>query len=276
MPCRLSRVLGTVCIIYAHGLKRYVFIFFHNDLCFNVSQQQYLPSEGNEMGFLKYSHGKCVDCPDDGDDANVAAKYTVANFKQGGMAQDLHIFPHATSWELDHFFSNSYHMALSDIKSEYVFPRTAEQANKINKHGKNDSTGVTKWWVQKFQSICTFKNGTRENGPNFCERDHKFTDGFCSHSGKKYMITEMSRYLNPIYLIFRAGWTVKNAHTLFDYIVKNGHHDVQAAKICAGWTSRWNNEVWGGYTNRLSDLSPGTQDQFELFTKELFCCQQEM
>ena len=50
------------------------------------------------------------------------------------------------------------------------------------------------------------------------------------HSGKKFAVRPMGRELNPIYVIFRAGWEVRNSHTLFDYLVNKDvaqDHDIR-------------------------------------------------
>jgi hypothetical protein len=228
---------------------------------------------GNEMGYLQHKHGKCVDCSESGVMDNVAAAYVVNNFKQGGTSQLMHIFPHATNWELDHLFALSYHMALSDSSSDYIFPRTSEAALKTNKDDKNDSTGVSKVWSDKFARVqSNMHKATQhlEDRSPHSSLDHEFTPGLCSHSGKKYAITEMGRTLSPIYLMFRAGWSLENIHTLFDYIVRDAHHDVKAAKTCAGWKAKWNDEIWGGYSNQMSDLDEQTHAKFDQFTKALF------
>ncbi|CAJ1957438.1 unnamed protein product [Cylindrotheca closterium] len=237
-------------------------------LCIALTQ---LASRGNEMGYLKHQHGRVVDCPDGGQH-NVAAAYDVINFKQAGTSQLMHIFPHATHWELDYLFAVAYHMALTDSGSDYVFPRTSEAALKSNKDNKNDSTGVSKVWSEKFKQVLSqiekVKEAMKASGTS--SRHHTFTPNLCSHSGKKYALNEMGRTLSPIYLIFRAGWTIQNLHTLFDYLIRDAHHDVKAAKTCAGWTAKWNDEIWGGFSNFLEDLDPATTDQFDAFTKYLF------
>ena len=50
----------------------------------------------------------------------------------------------------------------------------------------------------------------------------------------------------------------------------HAHHDVKAAKTCAGWKAKWNDEIWGGYSNQMSDLDKQTHAKFDQFTKALF------
>jgi len=224
------------------------------------------------MGYLKHGHGRCVDCPSSG---GLAGAYEVSNFKQRGTYQLMHIFPHATNWELDWYFAQAYHMCLSQSNSEYIFPHTSQAALKTNKEDKYDSSGVSKMWGDRFKCVlrkmedAKAKLAALTGAPSYLS--HKFTPGLCSHSPRKFIITEMGRTLRAIYVIFRAGWTVQNVHTIFDYIVKDSHHDVEAAKTCAGWKNKWNDHIWGGYSNQLSDLaSPEERDKFDEFTIILF------
>ena len=85
----------------------------------------------------------------------------------------------------------------------------------------------------------------------------------------------MGRSLNAIYVIFRAGWTIENAHTLFDYLIRDVHHDIQAAKACAGWSTKYHDEVWGGYSNQMGDLDASDQELFDRFTTNIFACHEQ-
>ena len=107
------------------------------------------------------------------------------------------------------------------------------------------------------------------------ELPDELTHGLCSHSGKTYSIREMGRYLSPIYIIFRAGWEMRNAHTMFDYLVKDVHHDITAAKLCAGSTIKWFDEIWGVYNSSIADLKVEL-DQFDSFCCHLFKNQAEV
>ena len=92
----------------------------------------------------------------------------------------------------------------------------------------------------------------------------------CSHTGKKYSVNVMSRLLSPLLCIFRAGWDLKNANTIFDYLVKEAVNDIEAAKACAGWTAEFQGKIFGGFTNRLSDLPPSDRQSFINFCRQLF------
>ena len=99
--------------------------------------------------------------------------------------------------------------------------------------------------------------------------DQGFTEGLCSHSGKKFAVRLMGRFLNPLYVIFRAGWEVRNANTIFDYMTREVHHDIEAAKVSAGWKTKLDEQIYGGYPNDKEDLSIA-KEKFDAFCTCLF------
>lgn len=76
--------------------------------------------------------------------------------------------------------------------------------------------------------------------------------------------------LTAMFIIFRAGWKIDNAHMLFDYLTCNGIYDIKAGKVCAGWTTKLDGEIFGGYNNMISDLDRGDHKLFRQFTERLF------
>lgn len=185
----------------------------------------------------------------------------------------MHVFPHATDWERDFYFSGAYFMALSTDGSDYMFPTYAMEANKMDKTNRNNSTGVSALW--KRQLLAIFDVSVRAKAvfellvqTELLQENYSFTPGLCSHSAKKYSVRTMGQHLTAIYIIFRAGWKVENAHTLFDYLTRSTHHDIKAAKTCAGWTTPWHDEIWGGYSNCIDDLE--SHALFDEFTRMLF------
>jgi orotate phosphoribosyltransferase len=75
--------------------------------------------------------------------------------------------------------------------------------------------------------------------------------------------------LKIVDIIFRAGWQVRNVHTVFDYLQREGVNDLEAAKACAGWITKINDRIWGGYTNKLEDLTDNVE-KFQKFCSVLF------
>ena len=247
------------------------------------------------MGYLQYGHGTVSDCPDSsGKESNVVGVFTVNNYKQLSQAQHLHVYPQATHWELCFYFSGAVFYALSEDTGDYIFPRFSNEARRVCKSdGRNDSSGVSKLWRQNFSAVMIQIQKLREvidknlnhlsstSDPQshlstqsllqFLEQE--VTPGLCSHSGKKYAVSEMGRNLNPIYLIFRAGWEVRNVHTMFDYLTKDEHHDIKAAKTCAGWRLKLNDDnISAGLSNTINDLGsePNTIMVFNRFLSALF------
>jgi len=107
-----------------------------------------------------------------------------------------------------------------------MFPRYSHEANKMNGDGLNTSSGVSKLWKNDMEKVYTHvesAKGLLAVILGTAATVVAFTAGLCSHSAKKYATTAMTRTLSAIYVIFRAGWSVQNAHTIFDYLVKDAH-----------------------------------------------------
>ena len=188
--------------------------------------------------------------------------------------QKMHVFPHRQLWQLDYYFCLAVFWALSDGTSDFVYPTFGEQAMK-EKNEKKDSSGIVKHFTGCLNTCISFFEkckGTMYEETDTLDLPEELTDGLCSHSGKKYAVREMGRALSPVYIIFRAGWAVRNAHTLFDYLVKDVVHDIKAAKICAGWNTKWFDEIWGGFNNTVEDLTCETE-KFLPFCQNLFTYQ---
>lgn len=220
---------------------------------------------------MKFTHIGTVIHTTFGNCQHRVAHLLVNNYKQGTM-QTMHVFPHASLWHLDYYFSHAVFFACSDHSGEYVYPTFGEQAAKESSQtNKKDSSRIVKHFTDCL-SCCV--KWFKENRDRMRTRFNDLTHGICSHSSKKYAVREMGRELNPIYVIFRAGWAVRNAHTLFDYLVKDVVHDIKAAKICAGWTAHWFGGIWGGCTNSVDDLTV-EEEKFMPFCHCLFQYQKD-
>ena len=203
---------------------------------------------------------------------NCVAHLFVNNYKQG-TDQKMHIFPHFDLWQLDYYFSHAVFFAVSDHTSEFVYPTFGEYG-KNERNNKKDTSKIVKHFTHCL-ALCLkwFDNNKHLMEDQHLDMPSKLTNGICSHSGKKYAVRQMGRELNPVYVIFRAGWAVRNAHTIFDYLVKDVVHDVKAAKICAGWTTIGSSgDVWGGQNCSIDDLTVD-RHLFVPFCKALFVYQ---
>ena len=227
----------------------------------------------NEAAFLRVADVSTISIPGAAEEQNEVALFTVNNYKQS-THQFMHVFPHISLWHLDYYFAMSVFLATSDATSDFLFPTFGELSQKSNKEGKKDTSGIVKHFTHDCLNKCVayFNEKIRNEGPSedlFAELPDSLTDNLCSHSPKKLAVNLMGRELTPVYVIFRAGWAVRNAHTLFDYLIKDVVHDIKAAKVCAGWTSKWYDDIWGGFTNKLTDLKTD-RDKFIPFCKALF------
>lgn len=212
---------------------------------------------------------------------NVTGIFEVNNFKQAGTSQEMHVFPHISGWYRDFYFAMAYSFALQNEKSNFLFPRFHQEASKTTKEGDNDSTGVSNVWKRQLDLVTNHVEEAYLIFKELVEKellkdDPRFTVGLCSHSPKKYAIRTMAMDLTALFIIFRAGWKIDNAHTLFDYLTRNGIYDIKAGKVCAGWTAKLDGEIFGGYNNIVSDLDREDHELFRSFTQHLFWAQSEM
>ena len=111
---------------------------------------------------------------------------------------------------------------------------------------------------------------------NILQSDPEITKNICSHSPKKWIVDEMAKVLGPIYIIFRAGWEVKTAHTMFEYVRRAAYHDralvtnpnracVTASVVCVFFGA-----VPGGWAAAVVGFWPsGKTSSFEF---GILCC----
>jgi hypothetical protein len=76
-----------------------------------------------------------------------------------------------------------------------------------------------------------------------------------SHHGKKGANQEMAESdVGGFAQIFRAGWEVKTAHSVFDYIMGTVNLMKSAGKSLAGWSFKYCGTIIGGYPPVLEDI----------------------
>lgn len=197
---------------------------------------------------------------------NIVGLFTVNNYKQSSM-QTMHVFPHIKLWQLDLFFSLAVFYAVAGpMEEDYLFPRYGERAQRESAaSAAKDSSKIVSLFTDALRKCEKWFNENKSRMIELQDLPDSLTKGLCSHSGKKFAVRAMGRELNPIYVVFRAGWEVRNSHTLFDYLVKDIVHDVKAAKICAGWHTPWFGDIFGGFNLKVEDL----QEEIGKFPK--FC-----
>jgi hypothetical protein len=247
---------------------------------FNNSTTQ-MAARGNEIAYLRHSDIKPALIEEDYENNYTLASVFVNIWKQTS-SQECHICPHVDCWQLDWYFSNAVLLAVAGVANHtnYVCPTYGARADKEDSRQKKNSSGVSSLWTEKFKVIVKYFHEIREGQGADASglRDHDATEllgggsfgKITSHAGKQYAVQNMSASPLQIFqIIFRAGWEVRNAHTLFDYLQRESVHDLEAAKACAGWRTKLFDRIYGGYTNRLEDLTECVE-KFEPFCAVLF------
>ena len=249
---------------------------------FNNSTTQ-MAARGNEIAYLRHCDIKPVLIEEEFQNNYTLASVYVNIWKQSS-SQDCHICPHVDCWQLDWYFSNAVLLAVAGVtnQSDYVCPTYGARADKEDKRKKKNSSGVSSLWTEKFKVIVEYFDKIRQvqdadaAGLNTSNIDASQLLGggsfgkITSHAGKQYAVQNMGASPLKIFqIIFRAGWEVRNAHTLFDYLQRESVHDLEAAKACAGWRTKLFDQIYGGYTNSLEDLTECVE-KFELFCAVLF------
>ena len=139
---------------------------------------------------------------------------------------------------------------MCDCDQEYLFPDFARKALLENKNKKKDSK-VSCLWSDLFKLIYSLALDYETNYSTSFELNPNLS----SHCGKKrsnYIMGESD--LGPIAQIFRAGWEMRNVHTLFDYITGTENSDKRAGKVISGWNFKVGDSYYGGYPPALQDI----------------------
>jgi hypothetical protein len=265
-PCATKEdwvALATLCAWYG---KADMLEFWH----FNNSTTQ-MAARGNEVAFLRHSDIKPASIEEDFQNTYTLASVYVNIWKQTS-SQQCHICPHVDCWQLDWYFSNAVLLAVAGASNEtdYVCPTYGARANKEDHCHKKNSSGVSSLWTDKFKLIKQFFDEIREGQAGDCWLlEGKSFGKISSHAGKQYAVQNMGRICKVVQIIFRAGWDVRNVHTLFDYLQRESVHDLEAAKACAGWKTKLYDSIYGGFTNKVGDLTVCVE-KFDAFCSVLF------
>jgi hypothetical protein len=247
---------------------------------FNNTTTQ-MAARGNEVAFLRHSDITPTHIEEDFQNKYTLASVFVNIWKQTS-SQECHLCPHIDCWQLDWYFSDAVLLAVagSSNHTDFVCPAYGARANKEDKRQKKNSSGVSSLWTEKFREIVKYFDEIREGEAGDASDSEpsasaKLLGGgsfgkITSHAGKQYAVQNMGASpLKIVDIIFRAGWQVRNVHTVFDYLQREGVNDLEAAKACAGWITKINDRIWGGYTNKLEDLSDSVE-KFQKFCSVLF------
>lgn len=162
---------------------------------------------------------------------------------------------------------------------DFLFPTYGPIALK-EKDGKVDSK-VSDTWSAAFETILSL-HGQYENLVDSSDGDEDFlvmaatsvgsiNSRLGSHHGKKGANVAMSGSTGAAGLpqIFRSGWEVRAAHSLFDYIFGTCKMDTESGKVLAGWRANYGGQTFGGYPPEAKDIAD-ERDKLLLFVKHLF------
>jgi hypothetical protein len=267
-PCATKEDWVALATLCAWSGKPDMLEFWH----FNNTTTQ-MAARGNEVAFLRHSDINPALIEEDFQNTYTLASVYVNIWKQTSSQQCL-ICSHVDCWQLDWYFSNAVCLAVSGASNDtdYVCPTYGARANKEDSCHKKNSSGVSSLWTDKFKIIKHFFDEIREYQPGEAG-DWLLQGGYFgkigSHAGKQYAIQTMGRACKVVQIIFRAGWDVRNVHTLFDYLQRESVHDLEAAKACAGWKTKLYDSIYGGFTNKVEDLTVCVE-KFETFCSVLF------
>ena len=239
------KTMATVCIWIANPESAE---FWH----LNNSMTQ-CSGRGSEIACSRH------DCVTVGSLDEVNVKYNVLQHRcnrfKTGVLQDLDVFPHKESWEMCYYFSGAYNLIMQNgYGGDFVYPKFGEKALNENEHEKKNSL-VSKLWTDAFKTVVAYYYEHYQDIMETYE-DFELNLKLGAHSGKKRGLEQMNdSILNPISLIFRGGWEIRNVHSLFDYIFQKKAQDIEAGKSGAGWKFKYGNSIYGGYPADLVDIS---------------------
>jgi len=208
--------IGELCS-WAGTLQQIEFWHFCNGMT-------HLAARGHEIAHQQHKHFSVDSIPEEHQQRNNVINVHVDNWKQH-TDQSMVIFPHYDKWQLDYYFSFAMLLALEDAESEYVFPVFSKKAKEFKADGSRKPNTISQHWNNCFkQMVADFGRFRDEMTLNEQEEyiltTHSLNSDLTMHSGKKRSVQEMSSVLDPLPIIFRAGWDLRNAHSFFDYVVR--------------------------------------------------------
>ncbi len=108
-------------------------------------------------------------------------------------------------------------------------------------------------------------------------QNYRINPRLSSHSSKKHAVNLANEVpaIKPTWLCYRAGWLIRAAHTIFDYLIPKAQNDRQVARAFSGWTSTDSRgNLGGGHPPMLSSLAchqqHGSEATRNAFVEALF------
>lgn len=216
---------------------------------------------GSEVSLHCVGHIACVPRTEHG-----AKYYVLQSFvkrQKNGQEQKLPIYPSATGWEQDWYFSLLYRILLVGNESDHIFPEFAEKA--LHARDNLNDSKVSALWRDYFKDIYQYL--TEIEGIVVTQLNQKLS----SHHAKKGSNEEMaqSSACSGLAQIFRTGWEVASIHSIFDYVIGTMKMLHRAGKVVSGWTAKVGDDILGGQPPTVADIHT-ERHRLESFINWLF------
>lgn len=145
---------------------------------------------------------------------------------------------------------------MTDVdESDLLFPRFGLMALKERNDNKIDSK-VSELWTSTYLQLVHMSESLKERAAGSSDDVTVLNAKLSSHHAKKgASVTLSNSRACGLPQIFRAGWEVRNVHSLFDYIHGTKQMDRESAKALANWSFELFGSIYGGYPPVLSDVT---------------------
>lgn len=154
--------------------------------------------------------------------------------QKNGQEQKLPIYPSASTWEQNWYFSLLYRIFLVGFDSEHIFPEFAEKA--LHSRDNLSDSKVSALWSDYFKDIYQYL--VEIEGLVVVQLNQKLS----SHHAKKGSNEEMaqSSSCSGLAQIFRTGWEVATGSGCIFRIPRKDLHAHLRNLFLNEWVHRWN------------------------------------
>jgi len=149
------------------------------------------------------------------------------------------------------------------LTGDFVFP-TFGPVSMREGHDEQVESRASELWTKAFDSLLELYDSYGDL------LDQRLNSKLGSHHAKKGANVAMSDTAAAGFpQIFRTGWEVRTAHSVFDYIFGTLAMDTKAAKSSAKWFNNALGYIFGGYPPNPTDLLR-QREKFHPFVQHLF------
>ena len=227
--------------------------------------------------------------------------------QKGRLVNELALVTHKNCILGNWGFALGYSMVMNDNPNEYLFPHFAAKVGLDHTTPTALATEEADWKKRDSQVSQYFKDqidsmvkeatslnvhpnpwGSRDDIVGHVTDDQGWSAGFgwmrrklsinpklSSHSPKRHAVevANSNPLLHTTWVCFRAGWMLKNLHTIFDYIRPTEANDIEVALVLSGWkTPNLHGRMGGGRPPLLCAISEHEQgSKVACFVGHLFC-----